>query len=155
MNSPESPPPLRVAVVGPAGWGVQHRRVFGGRADTELVAVVGRDPDRTAAVAAADGTRGYTDIAQMLAETEPDLVSVSLPNEAHFDPTLQLIRAGVPLLVEKPLVFDLAEADQLLAEAAERDVFFAIDFNHRYAEPVLRARAAIAAGELGELTFAT
>jgi predicted dehydrogenase len=60
----------------------------------------------------------------------------------------------VPLLVEKPLVFDLAEADQLLAEAAERDLFFAINFNHRYAEPVLRAKAAIDAGDLGQLTFA-
>ena len=147
--------PLRVAVVGPAGWGTQHRRVFAGRPDTELVAIVGRDPERTAAVAAADGTRGFTDITRMLAETAPDLVSVSLPNEAHFAPTLQLVRAGVPLLVEKPLVFDLGEADQLLTEASEEDLFFAIDFNHRYAEPVLRAKAAIDAGELGEVTFAT
>jgi len=147
--------PLRVAVVGPAGWGAQHRRVFAGRPDTELVAIVGRDPERTAAVAAADGTRGFTDITRMLAETAPDLVSVSLPNEAHFAPTLQLVRAGVPLLVEKPLVFDLGEADQLLTEASEGDLFFAIDFNHRYAEPVLRAKAAIDAGELGEVTFAT
>ena len=44
---------------------------------------------------------------------------------------------------------------RLLAEAAERDLFFAINFNHRYAEPVQRAKAAIDAGELGELVFAT
>ena len=59
-----------------------------------------------------------------------------LPNEGHFEPTLRVIRAGFPLLVEKPLVFDLGEADTLLAEAAERDLFFAINFNHRYARPV-------------------
>ena len=39
--------PLRVAVVGPGGWGRQHVRIFSGRPDTELVAIVGRDPDRT------------------------------------------------------------------------------------------------------------
>jgi len=50
-------------------------------------------------------------------------------------------------------VFDLAEADQLLREAAERDLFLAINFNHRYAEPMLRARAAITAGTLGEIVF--
>ena len=46
----------------------------------------------------------------------------------------------MPLLVEKPLVFESAKADSLIDEAAERDLFFAINFNHRYAEPVQRAR---------------
>jgi predicted dehydrogenase len=145
---------LRVAVVGPGGWGRQHTRIFNDRSDTELVAVVGRDPGRTAERAKALGTNGYVSIAAMLEIEQPDLVSVCLPNEGHFASTLELVRSGVPLLVEKPLVFDLAEADQLLAEAAERDLFFAINFNHRYAEPVLRAKAAIDAGDLGQLTFA-
>ena len=91
----------------------------------------------------------------MLEEARPDLVTTSLPNEEHFAPTLELIRHGVPLLVEKPLVFSVAEADQLLAEAAERGLFFAINFNHRYAEAVQRAHAAIEAGELGEIVHVT
>jgi predicted dehydrogenase len=90
----------------------------------------------------------------MLDAEQPDLVTVCLPNEQHFEPTLELVKAGVPLLVEKPLVFDLAEADTLLGEAAQRGSFFAINFNHRYAEPVIRARQALADGRLGELVFA-
>jgi predicted dehydrogenase len=144
--------PLRVAVVGPGGWGRQHVRIFGQHPDTDLVAVVGRDPERTARAAADAGTRGYTDIAAMLDAVRPDLVSVCLPNEHHFAPTLQLVRSGVPLLVEKPLVFDLAEADQLLAEAG--DTFFAINFNHRYAEPIRRTHQAVTEGRLGRVTFA-
>jgi predicted dehydrogenase len=144
-----------VAVVGAGGWGEQHARIFAGRPDTDLCAVVGRSTERTAARAAAYGTRPYTDIDEMLEAEHPDLVSVCLPNEGHFEPTLRLIRHGVPLLVEKPLVFDLGEADQLIDEAARRDLFFAVNFNHRYAEPVLRARQAIADGELGEIVFAT
>ena len=146
---------LRVAVVGTGAWGEQHARIFSRRPDTELVAVVGRDPGRTSARAAAYGSTPYTDIDQMLAAARPGLVTVCLPNEAHFEPTLQLVRAGVPLLVEKPLVFDLAEADVLIQEAADRDLFFAINFNHRYAEPVLRARAAIDRGSIDRLVFAT
>lgn len=146
--------PLRVAVVGPGGWGRQHVRIFSGRPDTELVAIVGRDADRTKLQAAAHHTHGYTRIAEMLDAEQPDLVTVCLPNEQHFGPTLELLKAGVPLLVEKPLVFHLDEADELLDEATARDTFFAINFNHRYAEPVKRVRAAIAAGELGEVVFA-
>ena len=91
----------------------------------------------------------------MLAAEQPDLVTVCLPNEVHFAPTLDLVRRGVPLLVEKPLVFDSAEAAVLVAEAAARGVFFAINFNHRYAEAVQRAKAAIDEGRLGEIVFAT
>ena len=52
------------------------------------------------------------------------------------------------------MVFHLDEADELIAEATSRGTFFAINFNHRYAEPVIRARAALRAGELGEMVFA-
>jgi predicted dehydrogenase len=146
---------IRIAVVGTGGWGEQHARIFSRRPDTELVGVLGRDAERTAARAAAYGTTPFTDLDEMLAVARPDLVTVCLPNEAHFAPTLRLLRAGVPLLVEKPLVFELAEADELIAEASARGLFFAINFNHRYAEPVVRAKAAIDEGRIGEPVFAT
>jgi predicted dehydrogenase len=57
--------------------------------------------------------------------------------------------------VEKPLVFDLGEAGTLLNEASRRGLFFAINLNHRYARPVLKAREAIEEGLLGEVVFAT
>jgi len=154
-TSPDAAP-VRVAVVGTGEWwGRQHAELFAGRADTDLVAVVGRDPARTAARAAEFGTAAYVDLDEMLDRCRPDLVSVCLPNERHYEPTLKLIRAGVPLLLEKPLVFALAEADTLIAEAARRDLFVGINFNHRYAKPVRLALAAVDRGDLGRLTFAT
>lgn len=148
--------PLRVAVIGTGSWwGRQHARVFAERGDTQLVAVVGRTATRTAARAEEVGARPYIDLETMLETERPDLVSVCLPNREHFDTTLRLIRAGVPLLVEKPLAFALDEADTLLAEAEARDLFMAIDFNHRYARPVELAKAAIESGRIGEPVFAT
>lgn len=156
VRAPITEPALRVAVVGAGAWGAQHARIFSRRADTRLCAVVGRDPERTAARAEAYGAAPYTDVATMLERERPHLVTVCLPNEEHFAPTMHLIEAGAPaLLVEKPLVFELDEADALLAAAARRNLFFAINLNHRYAEPVLRAHAAVEAGELGDLVFAT
>ena len=149
------PDTLKIALIGTGGWGRQHARILAGRPDVDFCGLLGRDPARTAARAAAFGTRPYTDLDAMLDAEKPDLAFVCLPNQHHFDVTLQLIRAGVPLLVEKPLVFDLAEADILLNEAAARNLFFAINFNHRYAKPVQLANEAIRAGRLGQITFAT
>jgi predicted dehydrogenase len=148
-------PKTRVALIGAGGWGRQHARVFSQHPDVDLVAVTGRSRERTEARAAEYGVHPYTDIAEMLERERPDLVSLCLPNEGHFDATLQVIRAGVPLLVEKPLVFDMAEADSLISEAEQRGLFFAINFNHRYARPVQMAKRAIADGQLGEVVFAT
>lgn len=145
----------KIALVGTGGWGRQHARIFSQRPDVDFCAVMGRNRDRAEARAAEYGVRAYTDIAEMLDKEQPDLVSLSLPNQGHFAPTLQVIEAGFPLLVEKPLVFNLGEADTLLAEAKKRDLFFAINFNHRYAKPVQLAHDAIQTGRLGELMFAT
>jgi myo-inositol 2-dehydrogenase/D-chiro-inositol 1-dehydrogenase len=146
---------LKIALIGAGGWGRQHARIFQERPDVEFCAIAGRTLERTEARAREYGVRAYTDIGAMLETERPDLVSVCLPNEGHFAPTLQVIEAGFPLLVEKPLVFDLAEADTLLNEAADRNLFFAINFNHRYAKPVQMARQAIEDGRLGDIVFAT
>lgn len=146
---------IKIALIGAGGWGLQHARIFAARDDVDFCAIAGRTPDKTQQRAAQFGVRAYTDVQAMLDAERPDLVSMCLPNQGHFDATLQVIRAGYPLLVEKPLVFELSEAETLIAEAEKRNVFFAINFNHRYARPIQMAQQAIAQGRLGELVFAT
>ena len=117
--------------------------------------MVGRTPEKHRPRAAEFRTTPYTALTTMVEAEQPDFVSLCLPNEHHFETTLEVIRAGLPLLVEKPLVFEPWQAEYLLAEAAKRDMFFALNFNHRYAVPVQMAAEAIAAGDLGGLVFAT
>jgi myo-inositol 2-dehydrogenase/D-chiro-inositol 1-dehydrogenase len=143
----------RVGIVGTGWWGLEHIRAFSERPDVELVAVVGRSADKVSAHASRVGARAYGDAIQMVERERPDLVSVCLPNQGHFETTLELIRTGTPLLVEKPFVFNLKQADALLAEADSRNLFLAIDFNHRFAIPVRMAREAIDSGRLGQLAF--
>ena len=146
---------VKVALIGAGGWGLQHARIFAERPDVEFCAIVGRTAEKTEARAHQFGVQAYTDIGEMLEWERPDLVSLCLPNEGHFAPTLQVIQAGIPLLSEKPLAFDLAEADTLLGEATSRDLFFAVNFNHRYAKPVAMAHQEITDGCAGEIVFAT
>ena len=145
---------VKVCLIGAGQWGRQHARVFSQRPDVTLCAVAGRSLEKTQTRAAEFGLRAYTNVLEMLEKEKPELVSLSLPNLEHFEATMQVIQSGYPLLVEKPLAFDLREADQMLNEAAKRDLFFAINFNHRYAKPLRLAREAIEKGRLGDLTHA-
>ncbi len=144
---------VKVALIGAGTWGLQHARIFAERPDVDFRAVAGRTLERTKARAEQFGTSYYLDVREMLETERPDLVSVCLPNLGHFEPTLRVIEAGTPLIVEKPLVFDMTEARVLLDEAAKRGLFFALNFNHRYAQPVQLARKAIDEGLLGEVVF--
>jgi myo-inositol 2-dehydrogenase/D-chiro-inositol 1-dehydrogenase len=145
---------IKVCLIGAGQWGWQHARVFSQSPDVTLCAVAGRTLEKTQARAAEFGLRAYTNVVEMLETEKPDLVSLSLPNLEHFEATMRVIQSGYPLLVEKPLAFDLQEADQMLSEAAKRGLFFAINFNHRYAKPLRLAREAIEKGRLGDLTHA-
>jgi predicted dehydrogenase len=85
----------------------------------------------------------------MLAQARPDLVSVVLPDAAHFRPTLQVLEAGVHCFAEKPLALDRREALDLLAAARRSGVRFGINFNHRYSSPLRMAHQYIHEGKLG------
>ncbi|MEV6282600.1 Gfo/Idh/MocA family oxidoreductase [Kribbella sp. NPDC051770] len=146
-------PDIRVAVIGAGGWGRQHARAFAQHPEAELVGIWSRDLGKAERRAAEWHTTGYDDVDRMIDAERPDLISVCLPNTEHFVLTERLLKRRIPLLVEKPLVFDLDEAHTLIAEAA--DTFFAINFNHRYAVPVQRAAEAIRSGRLGVLDFLT
>jgi len=146
---------IKVALVGAGDWGMQHARILAAREDVEFCSITGRTQEKTQIRAEELGVRCYLDVQEMLDKEHPDLVSLCLPNKEHFDVTLQVIQAGYPLFVEKPLDFNLKQADTLLNEAEKQNLFFAINFNHRYAKPVQMAHKAIEEGHLGCLSFAT
>ena len=97
---------IKAVLIGAGGWGFQHARILSERPDIDFRAIAGRTLERTKARASKFGVRAYTNITEMLEKEKPDLAFLSLPNDGHFQPTLDVIRAGVPLFVEKPLVFD-------------------------------------------------
>lgn len=145
---------LKVAVIGAGSWGYQHARAFHARKDTRLVSVAGRSEARTRARAEEFSARWYTDVEKMLRQEKPDFVSVCLPAQHHFEPTMQVIEEGIPLLAEKPLAYDLKEAQALIERAAKKQLFFAIDFNQRYSIPCLKAAEDIRSGRLGTPVYA-
>ena len=140
---------LRVGVIGYGWWGKVHLEAYRRNPHTRIVALCGRDPERAAQAAAAYGAQPYTDVGRMLERERPDLVSVILPDAAHFGPTLQVLEAGVACFAEKPIAMDLAEAEALLAAARRRNTRFGINFNHRYSTPFQRTRRYIEEGRLG------
>jgi predicted dehydrogenase len=143
---------LQAAVVGTGFVGPHHvdavRR--GGYAD--VVAIVGSDPARTKARAQALGVeRATTDLDEVLRDSAIDVVHICTPNDTHVRLATAVLEAGKHLVLEKPVAVDSKGARALvdLAKRAKRHA--AVAYTYRGYPMVRRARAAVAAGELGEV----
>jgi len=78
-----------------------------------------------------------------------EAIVVSTPPASHAAAVDEALRAGKPVLCEKPLAADAATARRLVRDAAARGVLLMCGFNHRFFPAVEFVRDAIASGELG------
>jgi predicted dehydrogenase len=130
--------PLRIGVIGVGHLGRHHARILATLPGTELTAVVDTNRGRADEIAAAHGTRAFYDSRQLLDQV--DAVTIAVPTEQHRDVALPFLQAGVPVLVEKPMARSLAEADELIAAAAEAGVALAVGHTERFNPAVEAAR---------------
>ncbi|MCC9603477.1 Gfo/Idh/MocA family oxidoreductase [Stieleria sp. JC731] len=156
---------LRMALVG-GGQGSFIGRVHSIAAcldnRAELVAgALSSNPERAKASAPDYGIaedRAYTSYQEMLdAELKLpegeriDFVSIATPNHVHFEVADAAIKAGFNVVCDKPMTFDLAQAEQLLQTLQNSDVVFALSHNYTGYPLIRQAREMIASGELGEI----
>jgi len=97
------------------------------------------------------GCAFYEDYRQMLAEVKPDVAVIVTPHPLHPSMAIDCLRAGCHVLVEKPMAIDVASADGMIEEANRSGRILAINFQQRFRPVVEKARAVIAAGEIGSL----
>ncbi|MBO0812971.1 MAG: Gfo/Idh/MocA family oxidoreductase [Microlunatus sp.] len=141
--------PLKVAVVGCGNIGNRHAGGYLQTGKTELVGVADVIKDRADGYAEKYGSTAYGSAKELLAEQQPDLVSVPTPPGTHAEIALEALAAGASVLLEKPPVLSLAEMDALAqAEATSTGKVYVI-FQHRHGSGAQRAHRLLSGGDLG------
>lgn len=130
--------PLAVGVVGVGALGRHHARHYAAMHGARLVGVYDADPARARLVADEVGCRAFEALPDLLAQVRA--VSVAVPTSFHRDVGLECLGRGVAVLMEKPLAVTLAEADELLAEAARTGVVFAVGHIERFNRAIRAAQ---------------
>lgn len=140
---------LSAVVVG-TGIGCQtHVQALRG-AGFDVVALVGRDPARTADRAARVGIpNAFTSLTDALALPEVDAVVVATPPNTHAPLALEAIAAGKHVVCEKPFAGDRGEAVQMLAAAEQAGVVHLVGTEYRWGSTQGLATRAIAEGAVG------
>jgi scyllo-inositol 2-dehydrogenase (NADP+) len=144
------PPLIRVGLLGHGQAGcILHAPLIEAAGAFRISAVA---TSRAASLAERrDAPRQETHAQAVIEAEDVDLVVVATPNDTHYDFTAAALTAGKHVVVDKPFAFAAAEADRLIALAAENGLMLTVFHNRRLDGDFLGVRRAIASGELGEL----
>ncbi len=121
---------LRLAVIGVGHLGQHHARILAGMPDVDLVGVVDANAEQARLIAERLNTASYESIDPLLARV--DAVSVVTPTIHHHAVAAEFLKAGVPVLVEKPVCRTVAEADDLIRLADAAGVPFQVGHIERF-----------------------
>ena len=104
-------------------------------------------------IAAERAYGGYAEMAaaEAIRPDKIDFVSIATPNHTHFDIAKTFATAGFNVVCDKPMTFDLAQAEDLVHVVEKSGVVFAVMHNYTGYPLVRQAREMILAGELGEI----
>ncbi len=139
---------LKVGVVGLGAMGQHHARLYS-QLNCELVGVADANAERAKEIGEKYGTKYYSDYHDLLSKVEA--VSIAVPTTLHHTVAMDFLREGVHCLVEKPIAFNLDEADEMI-EAAERNrVNLAVGHIERFNPAVVKLKQIVDEGTLGKL----
>lgn len=126
---------LKCAVVGVGYLGKFHAQKYTSLSDCELVAVVDVNAEAANGIAESYGAKAYTDYEQILGQI--DAVSIVVPTSYHHAVAKEFLTAGAHVLVEKPITVTVAEADELIAIAKDRQLVLQVGHLERFNPAVL------------------
>jgi len=149
---------LKVAVVGLGNIGNIHAGIYQKHPDCELVAVCDIIEERARKAAEKYNTRAFFSIQEMLnSGLQLEMASVcsaGVENGGdHYQPTMELLNAGIHVLGEKPISNEIPKAKEMVALAKEKNLRYGVNLNHRFTPAAMRAKEWVEQGRLGELNI--
>lgn len=116
----------------------------------EIVALVGRNPERTAQRAAHFGIPRATTSVEEVLDSDVDAVVIASPPDTHYPIAMAALAAGKHILCEKPLALTAAQAREMRDAAAESNLATALQLQLRWMPANLLMRRLISEGKLGD-----
>ncbi|MCL6429534.1 MAG: Gfo/Idh/MocA family oxidoreductase [Anaerolineae bacterium] len=144
---------MSVGVIGCGYWGPKHARNFHELPGSRLAWLCDLCQERLEHVKSlypeAEATRDYRDILA----SDVDAVVVATPVATHYRLAMEALAAGKHVLVEKPLAADLAQAEEMVAEARRQGRLLMVGHTFEYNPAVEAVREIIERGELGRIYY--
>jgi len=148
---------IKVAIIGCGAIADSHIRAYQKfPAECQIVALVDLYPEKAAQKAQAYQLEAavYGNYQNLIVEQAVDLVSICLPPFAHAPATIDLLNAGVHVLIEKPMATSVEECDAMVRAADANQRLLSVVAQNRFQTPVLKLKQVLDSGRIGKLLHA-
>ena len=144
---------LKAAVVGVGNIGSIHADIYSKLESVDLTAVCDTDQEKADEAATKFNCKAFYSVDSLLAEKPMEVASMCTKGEEnggdHYLPTIQLLEAGVHVLGEKPISNNIEHARSMQKLAAEKNVRYGINLNHRFTPSAIKAKEWVDANRIG------
>jgi len=106
---------MKLAIIGAGGIAQAHCAGWELLPRVEVCGVADPILERAEKTARRFGARAYPSLEALLALEQPDAVDLCVPSDLHASITVRCLEAGLHVLCEKPMAFNRAEADAVIA----------------------------------------
>jgi predicted dehydrogenase len=149
---------LNVAIVGLGNIGNIHAGVYQKNPNVKIVAVCDIIKERADKAAAQYNAPAFYSVKEMLSSgIQIDAASMCTAGTEnggdHYQPTMELLSAGIPTLGEKPISNDIGCAEEMVALARQKNLRYGVNLNHRFTPAAKKAKEWVEAGRLGEVNM--
>jgi len=141
---------IGVSGLGRVGWPF-HCAQIAAHPEFEFVAVQDLEPARREEAERTYGVRSYESFTDMLRESRLDAVAIATPTHLHRAMSVEALRAGCHVMLEKPMAPDSADAAAIVAEAARRKRILTVYQPRRADACFQHLRSLITSGIIGRL----
>ncbi|MEM4789496.1 MAG: Gfo/Idh/MocA family oxidoreductase [Ignisphaera sp.] len=147
---------IKVGVVGVGAMGFNHARVLyelSQQGLAELVGVVDINYDKALLVAKRFNTNAYSNHKELMGKV--DAVTIAVPTKVHKEIAVDFIKAGIHVLIEKPIADTITNAREIVEIAEKTNVIVAVGHIERFNPAVVKLKEVIDKGLLGEVITMT
>lgn len=143
---------IRIGVIGLGGMSGSHVEKMNAINKFTIQAVCDNDQEKVnewVQKHQLDSNCGFTDFEQLIACEKVDAIIAATPNDIHYKIMDACLRAGKPLMAEKPFTRTYTEAKKLYEYAKEHDADCFVGFSYRYVPSFRMARKWVQDGKIG------
>jgi len=121
---------IRFGIIGVGHMGSYHLNVVAALATHELVGIFDAMPDHAKNKANQFNTKAYDNYQDLIKDC--DAVTIAVPTHLHYEIAKTALHAGVHVLVEKPITFDIEQARELINLSKEKKLILQVGHVERF-----------------------
>ena len=145
---------LKIGIIGSGRMGERHAHAYEKIRNTELIGFADAITKKSESLAKQFHKKSFS-VMELLENNNIDAIHVCSSNAFHYENTMQALKSGKHVLVEKPMALSLNECDDMISESKKSGMNLMVGHTYRFYPSSLKVQQLLDTGNLGQIKLVT